>query len=331
MLWRMLWRAQALLLAVMVGCAGTPRAVRVDTEQGKAVIHIPRTAEVQPVVVEEEEFHQAMRQLAREARLTGTPRQTAERMFQLDPLSGNYLYLPRDRKLVPAGPGESWDGKLMEEVKVATTFEQIRDAGERFGKLLGRESARAFAMLLLAAIGQTAQGFAAKVPTLPGSAQVAMQAEGGTGIWLPALGAVEEIALAEESVTVTLPANAVAMAARGSGGKGPCVDTHHIATVCNDKDAKRGGPWTPRFREIFAKAGMTLEDPANKLPLPGHYGPHPERYHQIILEELADATETCQSVVECREALTGQLRKLAKQIATPGTELNQLVTRQQPR
>ncbi len=66
----------------------------------------------------------------------------------------------------------------MDEVKVATTFEQIREAGERFGKLLGREAARAFAMLLMAAIGSTAQLFAAKVPTLPGSAQVAVQAEG---------------------------------------------------------------------------------------------------------------------------------------------------------
>jgi hypothetical protein len=122
-------------------------------------------------------------------------------MFQMDPQSGNYFYLPRDKKLVPAGPGEPWDGtltkvrdlvtgwvELMEAVKVATTFEQTREAGERFGKLLGRESARAFAMLLVAAIGSTAQQFAAKVPTLPGSAQVAMQAEGQAGIWLPALG-----------------------------------------------------------------------------------------------------------------------------------------------
>jgi hypothetical protein len=76
---------------------------------------------------------------------------------------------------------------------------------------------------------------------------------------------------------------------------------------------------------------MTLDDPANRMPLPGHYGPHPERYHQIVLKELDDAMLTCRSVVECREALTGQLRKLAKQVATPGTELNQLVTRQRPR
>ena len=94
----------------------------------------------------------------------------------------------------------------------------------------------------------------------------------------------------------------------GSGGTGPCIETHHIATICNDKSTARGGPWTPRFRRIFAKAGMSMEDPANK-----------------------NATATCRSVVVCREALTARLRKLAKQIATPGTELNQLVTQSKPR
>ncbi len=447
MLWRILWRLNPLVLALMVGCASTVPVVQVESEQGKAFISIPRGADTQPVKLAEEEFQQAMRQLARQVPLTGTPRQTAERTFQIDPLSGNYLYLLRDKKLVPMGPGD-WDGtltkedletaeryrvwcqrahgfygdclggalvggryldmqgryvwalalskspvldemrkalgemvnvqalvnsalwtlgsmllilalnpvapalvaalgvgmilwvgygtlynlvhgwfQLMEEVKAATTFEQIRDAGERFGKILGQEAAQAVAMLLLAAIGQTAQGFAAKVPTLPGSAQVAVQAEGQAGIWLPALGEVEEIALADDAVTVTVAANAVAMAARGTGGKGPCVETHHIATICNDKDTRRGGPWTPRFRAIFAKAGMTLNDPANKMPLPGHYGPHPERYHQIIYEELDTATLTCRSVVECRERLTRALKVLASDIATPGTELNQLVTR----
>ncbi|MFL5348170.1 MAG: AHH domain-containing protein [Hyalangium sp.] len=447
--WRLLWWLNPLLMALIVGCASIPRVPQVEMEGGKAVLHISRSAEVQPVELEEEQFQQAMRRLARRVRLTGTPRQTAERTFQMDPLSGNYLYLLRDKKLVPTGPGD-WDGtltkadvelaeryrvwcqqaygvhcdclggalvagryldmqgrymwamalskspvleemkkalgdmvnvhelinsalwtlgsmllilalspvapalvaalgvgvilyvgyatlhdlvagwfELMEAVKGATTFEQIRDAGERFGRILGQESAKAVALLLLAAIGQTAQGFAATVETLPGSAQVAVQAEEQVGLSLPALGTVEEIALADDAVTVTVGANAVAMTARGTAsGKGPCVETHHIATVCNDKDSSRGGPWTPKFRRIFAKAGMSLEDPANKIPLEGHYGPHPQQYHEIVFEELDTATRGCRSVVECREALTSQLRQLAKQIATPGTELNQLVTRQ---
>jgi hypothetical protein len=221
--------------------------------------------------------------------------------------------------------------QLMDEVKVATTFEQIREAGERFGKILGREAARALAMLLMAAIGSTAQLFAAKVPTLPGSAQVSVQVEGTARISVSALGSVEEIALSADGVSVTVAATVMTMGASGSGGGSPCIETHHIATICNDTSTARGGPWTPRFREIFAKAGMSMEDPANKLPLPGHYGPHPEQYHQIVFKELRGATLTCRSVVECRRALTGALQKLAKQIATPGTELNQLVTQQQPR
>jgi hypothetical protein len=448
--WRLLWKAEALFLAFIVGCSTIPKVPRVeDTGQGRAVVHLPRTAELQLAVVDKEEFQQAMRRLAREARLTGTPRQTVEKMFQMDPQYGNYLYLPKDKKLVPTGEGEPLEGaltkddletaeryrlwcqrvhnfygdclggalvagryldmhgryiwalalskspvidemkkalgemvearaliqtalwtlgsmllimalnplvpglvavvglgvilyvgvdtllnlvsgwrQLMEEVKVATTFEQIREAGERFGKILGREAARAFSLLLMAAIGSTAKLFAAKVPTLPGSAQVAVQAEGTARIPLRALGSVEEIALTAEGVSVTVAATAMTMGASGSGGTGPCVETHHIATICNDKSTARGGAWTPRFRDIFAKAGMTLDDPANKMPLPGHYGPHPERYHQIVYNELDAATAACRSVVTCREKLKEALKELAKEIATPGTELNRLVTRQ---
>ncbi|SET78457.1 AHH domain-containing protein [Stigmatella erecta] len=394
-----------------------------------------------------------MRQLARGVRLTGTPRQTAEKAFQLASQSGNYLYLPRDKKLVPLGPGESLEGaltkedldlaeryrlwcqrvhnvygdclggalvggryldmqgryvwalslskspvleemkqalgetvefralihaalwtlgsmllilalnpvapalvaavgvgmilyvgygtlrnlvtgwlELMEGVKGATTFEQLREAGERFGRIIGRESARALALVLVAAIGATAQQFAARVPALPGSAQVAIQAEDTARISLTALGAVEEIALTAEGVSVTVAATATTMASRGGGGQNrPCVETHHIATICNDKSTARGGPWTPRFRRIFARAGMTRDDPANRTPLPGHYGPHPERYHEAVHEALNSSTATCRSIVECRAMLKEALKELAKQIATPGTELNQLVARQLPR
>ncbi len=113
--WRILWKAEALFLALLVGCASPPRGPLVEnTGQGKAVVHVPRAADLQPVELKEAEFQQAMRRLAREVRLTGTPRQTAEKAFQMDPQSGQYLYLQRDRKLVPAG-GEPWDGMLTKE------------------------------------------------------------------------------------------------------------------------------------------------------------------------------------------------------------------------
>jgi hypothetical protein len=116
------------------------------------------------------------------------------------------------------------------------------------------------------------------------------------------------------------------MSARTTPSTDPCVETHHIATRCNEKDSSRGGPWTPRFREIFDAAGMTLEDPANKMPLQGHYGPHPRRYHELVFNELRAATLGCRSVMDCRKRLTEALRELSKDIATPGSELNQLVT-----
>ena len=47
--WRILWKAKALFLAVLMGCASIPRGPRVeDTGQGNAVVHVPRTADLQP-------------------------------------------------------------------------------------------------------------------------------------------------------------------------------------------------------------------------------------------------------------------------------------------
>jgi hypothetical protein len=110
--WRLLWKAEALFLVLVVGCSSIPRVPHVeDIGQGRAVVHIPRTADLQPVTLDEEEFQQAMRRLAREVRLSGTPRQTVEKTFQF----GNYLWLEKDQKLVPLGPGEPLEGALTKE------------------------------------------------------------------------------------------------------------------------------------------------------------------------------------------------------------------------
>jgi hypothetical protein len=102
---------------------------------------------------------------------------------------------------------------------------------------------------------------------------------------------------------------------------------HHIATDKWDTATHGGGPWTPKFRRLFKKAGMTLDDPANKVRVRAHQGPHPQEYHQAVLEALNDATRSCRGPQECRVALTAALEKLAQQISTPGTRLNTLVIR----
>lgn len=49
-------RLCALLLAVLLGCTGPQQFVRLDPGESAAILHIPRTAEWQPVKVEHEEF-----------------------------------------------------------------------------------------------------------------------------------------------------------------------------------------------------------------------------------------------------------------------------------
>ncbi|WP_309892947.1 hypothetical protein [Archangium sp.] len=105
--------------------------------------------------------------------------------------------------------------RLMDEADRATTFNELRSAGERYGKLMGRKAARAFAMLATAALGNTAPGLAAQVPKLPGSMQAAVQAETQVGIRLAAVGEVEMVAVSAESVTIALAPGAVAMTAQG--------------------------------------------------------------------------------------------------------------------
>ncbi|WP_309892217.1 HNH endonuclease signature motif containing protein [Archangium sp.] len=103
--------------------------------------------------------------------------------------------------------------RLMDEADRATTFNELRQVGERYGKVMGRNAAQAFAMLATAAMGNTAAGLAAQVPKLPGSMQAAAQAETQVGIRLAAVGEVAAVAVDAECLTLTLAPGAVAMTA----------------------------------------------------------------------------------------------------------------------
>jgi hypothetical protein len=214
--------------------------------------------------------------------------------------------------------------RLMEEADRATTFDELRDAGERYGKVMGRQAARAFTLLATVAIGNTAAGFASRVSALPGSAQASMQASAQAGLALSAVGEVEAVAVTGGALTLTLAPGAVAMVGATVDSEG---HLHHIATDKWWNSTDHGGPWSPEFQKVFDKAGMSLNDPANIVRVQGHQGPHPKEYHQRILRRLREATAECRTLKQCREVLTAELQRLARQIATPGTELNKLVTR----
>jgi hypothetical protein len=130
-----------------------------------------------------------------------------------------------------------------------------------------------------------------------------------------------------QGFTIALSPNALAMAQRGmSGGSTKKRQAHHLATDKNSVSTARGGPWTPEFRRIFRRAGMELRDPENIVDVPGHKGPHPQEYHEAVFRRLRGATANCRSVSACREALTAELHKLAKEAVTRGSEINRLLT-----
>jgi hypothetical protein len=222
--------------------------------------------------------------------------------------------------------------RMVEVADLATSFAELIEAGEQYGRVMGRNAARAFALLLTAAIGQTAASFSAKVPTLPGSAQASAVGAAQARIRLSQVAQVESVTVTADAVTIALAPNAVAATAQSvRGATSSPVDAegpeHHIASDKFSTSTNNGGPWTPRYQELFDKAGMSLDDAANKVHVPGHKGPHPREYHEEVFRRLRDATLECRSIQECRAALTVELQRLGRQITTPGSRLNKLVTR----
>ncbi|WP_158997142.1 AHH domain-containing protein [Pigmentibacter ruber] len=102
---------------------------------------------------------------------------------------------------------------------------------------------------------------------------------------------------------------------------------HHICTNKNDKSPRAGGPWTPRFRAMFEKAGLDMDKgPENTVRVPGHKGPHTFEYHNEIYTRLKEVTKGLDGE-EYTKAFTKELENIKKEIVTPGTNLNNLVTK----
>jgi hypothetical protein len=98
----------------------------------------------------------------------------------------------------------------------------------------------------------------------------------------------------------------------GQGGKDPSgVQIHHIAS-----DKAHASGFTGEFKKIFDKGGMSLQDKANKMPLPGHAntGSHSLEYHRFVLRRLQVATKDCSDQADCRKALKAALYRLRKRL-----------------
>lgn len=221
--------------------------------------------------------------------------------------------------------------RLWDDAERATSVLELQDIGHRFGKVLGANGTRVLVLLVTAALGGR-NAMAAQGPRLPGFPQAVSrgQAEAGFQLGAAMSGGVSSIALPAAGVlNVTLAPGATAAVAMYSNGiqgdaEGP---VHHICTNKNPVSAVSGGPWTPACEEIFEKAGMSLEDAANKVRLNGHEGPHPEFYHNQIVNRLQAAVRTCRTTDACRARLLAELAKIANELLTPGTELRSFIVK----
>jgi hypothetical protein len=110
--------------------------------------------------------------------------------------------------------------QLYKDAPQASSFEELREVGDRFGKVIGPNSVRILVMVATAAIGETA-ALMSKGPKLPGFGQASRRVEANTGFRLmdAATGAERFIVSVNEgTIRVVLPVNAVSMTARNGGG-----------------------------------------------------------------------------------------------------------------
>ncbi|AKJ00458.1 putative RNase toxin 28 of polymorphic toxin system [Archangium gephyra] len=116
---------------------------------------------------------------------------------------------------------------LLEESERARTVEEVKRAGQRFGRVLGDNGMRVFLLLATAALGgQT--GFVGRGPGLPGFRQAALASPARTGVRLEAAGQVRTVVLGARELVVGLAPTAVASSALGPGGGFP--PEHHSQT-----------------------------------------------------------------------------------------------------
>lgn len=231
--------------------------------------------------------------------------------------------------------------RMQDDADEATTFSQLQAAGARFGHAIGEKVTRILIMLATARLGSRSE-LASKVQRLPRFGQALKAArfepisltgggsQAATLPWMEVAGRMSEVVLGQGRLNLVLNSSAMAAVFGLPGGGTPrskASPKHHICTNKNDEAEVRGGPWTPRFQDLFERAGMTLDDPDNIVEIEGHQGPHPEEYHAEVFRRLNEAMLKCRTVGECQIALRTALKQMARELQTPGSYLNRLVTK----
>lgn len=216
--------------------------------------------------------------------------------------------------------------RLYREADQARTMQELEKVAERFGKALGGTGLRLLVMVASYGLGKVLPG----VP--PGGLRGRRGAPAGAGalddVVMTEVTSVQVVADGSVVVAATTLGNTAAAARAESicdDGSSKNGEWHHIATISNRKSSARGGPWTQRFETLFTQVGMSLKDSANLIHIQGHEGPHSEQYHREIFRRLRTVLIECTSPGECKQAFTNELKKIADDLCTPGTNLNKML------
>jgi Contact-dependent growth inhibition CdiA C-terminal domain len=168
-----------------------------------------------------------------------------------------YLGLGPVRAMAEAG----W--RLLEDSKRATTAGELKEAGHRFGRVLGDNGMRVLLLLVTAALGGK-ESFLGKGPRLPGFAQAAMTSPMRMGVQLEAAGQVGSVALGVKDLTMVLAPTAVAATAMGPGGgaapkKGSLTGQPKQPGPKADKETTRGLKRENESARVLAENGYDVE------------------------------------------------------------------------
>ncbi|ATB30120.1 hypothetical protein MEBOL_003575 [Melittangium boletus DSM 14713] len=172
--------------------------------------------------------------------------------------------------------------RLWEEAAEAATFAELREAGDRFGEVIGPNSVRILLMLGTAAVGETA-ALVSKAPKLPGFAKAteALKSHAGINDVRSALLHADKVkvAVSEGTFSVVLPANVLSMASRdvrgGSVRGNTSVDAvgHTRPSMRPDPHAKPDGQSAtpfPKDDEATRRSLMRENESANLLAQAGY-------------------------------------------------------------
>jgi len=193
--------------------------------------------------------------------------------------------------------------QMVRELDAATTFDQVREAGQRYGHLVGAQTARILVLLATAAIARG--GVIARLMKLPRATQAsaALAAETG-GVGLEAVAAVKEVRVLKGGVAITVEgvakgAAGVAMASHGAppplGQASPSLPSTHTvgganaayeAALAGDKHAgtlrNYPGRSTAEIRKAIASCECQVALHRQKIANPAQFA---ERWNEMTARQ----------------------------------------------